>query len=196
MKREELKAILDESKITVDDSQLDAILKHFDKVVPYDRLKEKVDEYNTLKAKYDETSANLTKLTVDKDLVVDEKNRLSTAVNELNTYKQKYELFEKEQNEKVFATHADKLKMFDITDKDSRFPKVSKIKEKLIVPEEGKQLTLEQVNRNLEVISIAEDTGLFDAPKSNDIATPAPSKTDQSVAMSPIQRFAQKASTV
>lgn len=196
MKKEELKTFLDENKITVDDSQFEAMAKQFETVVPYDRLKAKVDEYNTLKARYDEATANITKLTVDKDILSTERDTLSTKVNELSTYREKYEAFEKAENEKLVSSYTEKLKMFDVTDKDSRFEKINKVKGKLIVPEEGKELTLEQINKNLEVISIAEDTGLFESAKVDDIKTPAPSKVEVSQPTSPIQRFAQKEASV
>lgn len=195
MLKEDLKAIFDEIQLTTSDAQLDTIAKRFEKTVPYDRLKEKVDEFNTLKESYDKSVASAESVTKERDLLKVERDSFERRVNDLTSYKDKFDAIQKSENDSLIAKHSDKMKLFDITEKDSRFSKVSKIKDKLTIPKDGEELSIEDISRNLELISIAEDTGLFETVGGSDTTAPAPSVSSPSVELTPVQAFANKSLT-
>lgn len=200
MTKDEIKAMLSEAGITVDDTQIAKVEEKIGKTVPYSRFKEKVDDYNSLKVDYDKAVETSKTYTEQIESLSTEKTKLQASINELSAYKSKYSELEKieqerakQENTKLMETYEAKMKLFEVKESDSRYNKLTGAKAKLITPNEGETLSIDQIKSNMEKIELLESAGIFEQQEGADIKVPVPTRpVNTDVPISPVQAFASK----
>ena len=163
--KETLQAIA--SKLTEEQSELKAqiagAIREVDTVL--DDLKAANAESKTRKEKIREMQAELdsTKADLDKANGQDHKAELER----LKAIETKYNAQQAEAETKLKNQWAEKAKVFSGDKTSKLFEKAEKVKSRFILPTEGSELTIDQINKNLEAFTLLEETGYFTAETTN-----------------------------
>jgi hypothetical protein len=121
-------------------------------MIPKSRFNSVIKERNTLRADV-----------AEKDSVIEtlktEKETLKTQTEELTGFKTKWESQQEARNNEILSNWEEKAKIFAIDETDKRFETVNNLKESFVFAEEGKKLSPEQANSNLEKYNLLEKAG-------------------------------------
>ncbi len=111
-------------------------------------------ENERLRKKAEELEAKLSDLSGQADAV----KKKDEELNNLKAKLAEIELREKQNLEKQWN---DISKVFAIPETDKRFTQIQKLKNHFKFPEEGKQLTMEEIKENLKVYQVLADAGIL-----------------------------------
>ena len=90
-------------------------------------------------------------------------NDQKAEIERLKQIEAQYQAIQTETETKLKNTWAEKVKVF-AGDKSSKlYEKAEKVKSRFILPTEGSELTIDQINKNLEAFTLLEETGYFTA---------------------------------
>ena len=163
--KETLQAIA--SKLTEEQSELKAqiagAIREVDTVL--DDLKAANSESRSRKEKIREMQAEID--STKADLEKASGNDYKAEIERLKKIEAQYQAIQTETETKIKNQWAEKAKIF-AGDKSSKlFEKAEKVKSRFILPTEGSELTIDQINKNLEAFSLLEETGYFTAETTN-----------------------------
>jgi len=145
------------------------------KALVADAIREADDILDTLSSANKESAGRKQKirdLESERDTLKDSLEKASgndqkAEIERLKKIEAQYQEIQTETETKIKNTWAEKAKIF-AGDKSSKlFEKAEKVKSRFILPTEGSELTIEQINKNLEAFTLLEETGYFTAETTN-----------------------------